>query len=385
MLRFLDAGESHGKGMVTIIEGIPYGLKIRAEDIEEELSRRRLGYGRGARMKLERDEVEILSGIRLGKTLGSPLAMMVRNAEYGKWSETMGIDGGEGREKLTRPRPGHADIAGALKYGTKDIRDILERASARETVGRVCAGAVAKVMLREMDMQVWSHVIRIGGVSYETGGRTPNMKEVEKADEDELRCLRGSVSRRMIDEINSAGKSGDSLGGTFEVLAYGLPAGLGSHVHWDKRLDSRLAASVMAIQAIKGVEIGDGFNLAGMRGSGAVDIIRHEDGRGFFRLSNHAGGIEGGITNGETLVLRAAMKPIPTMARAVESVDIESKERVEAATERADVCAVPAAAVIAESVVALVIADALMEKLGGDRMEEINLAFKKMKAEQAKF
>jgi chorismate synthase len=385
MLRFLDAGESHGKGIATIVEGLPYGIPIRAGEIESELNRRRLGYGRSGRMGLEKDVVEVFSGVRLGVTLGSPLTMLVRNAEYEKWYEAMRADGERKGGDMTRPRPGHADLAGALKYGTRDVRDILERASARETVGRVCAGAVAKRLLGFLDVYIYSHVLAVGGIKAESAVVTPGLEEIKRADEDPMRCLDAAASGRMREEVDLAREQGDSLGGVFEVIAYGLPAGIGSHVHWDRRLDARLAASVTAIQAIKGVEFGDGFALAGMRGSQAVDSISHEEGRGFFHPTNHAGGLEGGMTNGETLVVRAAMKPIPTLASPLDCVDLVTKEKVKAAVERADSCAVPAAAVVAESAVAFVLADALLEKLGGDNLEGIQARYKKMLREQADF
>lgn len=369
-LRYLDAGESHGRAVVVIVEGMPHGLEIGAARIEEELARRRLGYGRGGRMRLERDRVEILSGVRGGKTLGSPVALMIENAEHENWKEVMAAEGDIAAEPLTAIRPGHADLPGALKYATHDLRDVLERASARETLGRVCAGTLAKALLERLGMRTLSHVLSVGGIWAEARGpRSP--EELEGVDADPLRCLDPRASARMVERIDDARERGDSLGGVFEVVAFGVPPGIGSHVHWDRRLDARLAAAVMGIQAVKGVEIGDGFRLAEMPGSRAVDVLEYAGDTGFTRASNHAGGIEGGMSNGEPIVLRAAMKPIPTMRKAVDSVDLVSKEKVKAAVERADVCAVPAAAVIAESVVSLVIADALLEKTGGDSMQEI--------------
>lgn len=385
MLRFLDAGESHGPGVVTIVEGLPYGVPVSVQGIEGELARRRQGYGRGARMELERDEVEILGGVRGGMTLGSPVALLVRNAEYERWREVMPVEGEVKARPVTAPRPGHADLAGALKYGTRDIRDVLERSSARETVGRVCAGSLAKALLECFDIRVYSHVLRIGGIAVPLEKATPTATEMARADEDPVRCLHPETSLRMREEVDRAREEGDSLGGVFEVVAYGLPVGLGSHVHWDRRLDARLAAAVMGIQAIKGVEIGDGFRLAQMRGSAAADAVTHAPDRGFHRLSNHAGGLEGGMSNGEPLVVRAAMKPIPTLRRPLASVDLVSKERVDAAVERADVCAVPAAAVVAESAVAFVLADALMEKIGGDSLEEMKARFRELLARQKEF
>ncbi len=383
-MRYLDAGESHGKGMACIVEGLPYGLPLRAADVESELARRRLGYGRSDRMALERDEVEIFSGVRGGVTLGSPLTMLVRNAEYEKWRDVMAAEGGKNVEALTALRPGHADLAGALKYGTGDLRDILERASARETVGRVCAGAAARKLLHELGINVYSHVLEVGGVGSGAGRRVPSEDALANADGDPMRCLEGVASLLMRDAVDAARGSGDSLGGIFEVLAFGLPAGLGSHVHWDRRLDGRIAAAVMGIQAVKGVEIGDGFEAARTPGSQAMDAIYYEEGRGFRHRSNHAGGLEGGMTNGEPLVVRAAMKPIPTMAKPMPSVDLSSGEAVAAAVERADVCAVPAAAVIAESCVAFVLAGAMLAKTGGDSIDEIRVRLREVRERQAR-
>ncbi len=383
MLRYLDAGESHGKGMACVVEGMPHGVPLRAAHIERELARRRLGYGRGPRMALEEDRVELFSGVRAGMTLGSPIAMLVRNAERAKWESVMAAEGEPAAPPLTAPRPGHADLAGALKYGTRDLRDILERASARETVGRVCAGAVAGRLLGELGMEVCSHVLAVGAVrSREApGGLTPQL--LREADSDPMRCVDGEASLRMRAEVDAAREAGDSLGGIFQVVAFGVPAGLGSHAHWDRRLDARLAAAVMGIQAVKGVETGSGFALAAMRGSRAADEIFHEKGRGLYRGSNHAGGIEGGMSNGEPIVLQAAMKPIPTLRSPLRSVDIASGEAVEGAVERADVCAVPAAAVVAEACVAFVLAQALLEKTGGDAMREIEERFRAMAERQA--
>ncbi len=385
MLRFLDAGESHGKGIVTIVEGLPHGVMLSEADIENELSRRRLGYGRSPRMQLEADRAEIISGVRYGITVGSPVAVQVVNAEYEKWKRLMPLEAGDKESVMTMLRPGHADLAGALKYGTRDVRDVLERASARETVGRVCAGAVAKRILVELGITVCSHVIAIGCVQAESAGTIPARERMLAADEDALRCLDMDASRRMREEIDGARESGDSLGGIFEVAAYGICAGLGSHVHWDRRLDARLAAAVMSIQAVKGVEVGDGFRMSRMRGSDAADVILHDKEKGFYHRSNHAGGLEGGMTNGEEVVMRAAMKPIPTLADPADSVDLVSKHKVKAAVERADVCAVPAAAVIAEAAVAFVLADALLEKTGGDNIKEVRARYAEIVARQADF
>lgn len=360
-----------------IIEGMPYGLSFDISRIEKELTRRRLGYGRGVRMQMEEDKVQVLSGVRGGKTLGSPIAIVVNNVEQKKWEPIMRHDGYIEAEKLTAIRPGHADLPGALKYRTRDLRDILERASARETVGRVCAGAIAKLLLESLGIDVLSHVIAVGGIW--ASRRKINLpSELDGVDDDPMRCLDKVASSHMVKRIDEAEQHGESLGGVFEVIAFGVPPGLGSHVHWDRRLDARLASAIMAIQAVKGVEVGDGFGLADLPGSQAVDCIAYERGSGFYRISNHAGGIEGGMSNGEPVVLRAAMKPIPTMKSPVDSVDLVSKKKVKAAVERADICAVPAAAVIAESATALVLADALLEKTGGDSMEEIEDRFQKM-------
>ncbi len=385
MLRFLDAGESHGKGITTIVEGLPRGIPISTAYIERDLGRRRLGYGRSSRMELEGDRVEIMSGVRSGISLGSPVAMLVMNAEREKWRDLMPVEGEAEGDPLTGLRPGHADLAGALKYGTRDLRDVLERASARETVGRVCAGSLARALLAEVGVAVHSRVLEVGGIKVAGDDIFPSAEEMNKADEDAMRCLDPEASRLMREEIDRARDEGDSLGGVFEVAAYGLPAGLGSHVHWDRRLDARIAAAVMAIQAIKGIEIGGGFKLAGMRGSRAVDAIRHHEGRGFYHPSNMAGGLEGGMTNGEIVVVRAAMKPIPTLASPLDSVDLVSKREIKAAVERADVCAVPAAAVIAEAAVAFVLAGALLDKTGGDNMDEIRTRYAEIMRQQAEF
>jgi chorismate synthase len=385
MLRFLDAGESHGLGVAVIMEGFPYGVPLEAGEVEVELARRRLGYGRSNRMELEKDKVEIISGVRLGKTLGSPVTFMIKNAEYDKWRELMKVEGDEPVKAMTRIRPGHADLAGAIKYGTRDLRDILERASARETVGRVCAGTIAKKLLACLNIFIYSHVLSVGKRGVEGRGKTPSIEEIKKSDDDPMRCLDAVCSGYMREEIDRARDQGDTLGGIFEIVGYGLPCGLGSHVQWDRRLDARLGASVMSIQAIKGVEFGGGFAMAGEKGSEVADQIFHEHGKGFYRSSNHAGGLEGGMTNGEPLVLRAAMKPIPTLGSPCDSVDLVTKEKVTAGVERADICAVPAAAVVAESAVAWVLADALLEKTGGDSLEEIKSRYNTMVRRQTEF
>lgn len=385
MLRFLDAGESHGKAIIAILDGLPYGIPVDKQRIEQELSRRRLGYGRSARMELEDDDVQIMSGVRAGITVGGPVAIQVENDEHEKWAEVMKVEGKGNYEKLSRLRPGHADLSGAIKYGTSDVRNILERASARETVGRVCIGAIIKSFLAILDIEVYSHVLSIGSIHAKADGKSLSIAGLRRVDMNPLRCLDEEASEQMMKEVDEARARGDSLGGIFEVVSFGLPIGLGSHVHWDRKLDARLAMSIMSIQAIKGVEIGDGFMLANKRGSEVADVIYHEKGKGFMHRSNHAGGLEGGMTNGEPLVVRAAMKPIPTLASPLDSVDLVNKKRVKAAVERADVCAVPAAAVIAESAAALVLADALLEKTGGDSMDEIRKRFEAMLRFQVEF
>ncbi|MEW5746735.1 MAG: chorismate synthase [Nitrospirota bacterium] len=390
-LRLLTAGESHGKGLVGILEGIPAGLPLAAGDIDKELKRRQGGHGRGGRMKIEQDRAEILAGVRWGRTLGSPLALLVENRDWKNWQDGMSADTAhEGSlAPVTRPRPGHADLAGALKYSHRDLRNILERSSARETAIKVALGAVAKRLLAEFGVTVGSYVIQIGSAGMsrtsldDIRSRFSPESDLERIDASPVRCPDEAASRAMVELIDRAARNGDTLGGVFEVVAAGAPPGLGSHIQWDKRLDSRLAQALMGIQAIKGVEIGDGFDMAGRFGSEVMDEIfyssqpsaaghqhRGKDAPGFYRTTNHAGGIEGGITNGMPVIIRAAMKPIPTLKKALRSVDIETKEPFEAAYERSDTCAVPAAAVIAEAMAALVIADALLEKFGGDSVHE---------------
>lgn len=370
MIRFLDAGESHGKGITVIVEGIPYGVPFGSRRVEDELRRRRMGYGRSPRMSFEKDRVEILSGTRHGITLGSPVCMLVWNTEWEKWKDVMDPEERiSGVEPITAPRPGHADLPGCVKYGTKDVRDILERASARETVGRVCAGALAKAFLERFRIKIGSHVLRIGKVA----AKRPQLLEyhqIMQADQDPMRCLDRDASALMMKLVDEAIEKGDSLGGVFEVWAFGLPVGLGSHVHWDRRLDARLAMAVMSIQGVKGVEIGDGFALAECWGCDSLDLLLEEEGS-LRRVTNRAGGLEGGISNGMPLVIRGAMKPIPTLRKGVKTRDMVTGAITWALRERADVCAVPAAAVVAESMVAIVLADSLMEKIGGDSLQEM--------------
>ena len=377
MLRWLTAGESHGQALVAILEGLPAGVPVTTESVSDDLRRRRLGAGRGARMKFEQDEVRILGGVRHGLSLGSPVAIEVGNSEWPKWETVMSADpvdpdvlaGLARNAPLTRPRPGHADLVGMQKYGFDDARPVLERASARETAARVALGAVARSFLREAaDVSVLSHVVRIGGAAA-SGERIPQPDDADAIDDDPVRALDADASRRMQEEIDAAHGEGDTLGGVVEVVVHGLPPGLGSHVHWDRRLDARLAAALMGIQAIKGVEVGDGFGLAAIRGSAAQDEIVSDDGL-LRRTSGHSGGTEGGMSTGEVLRMRAAMKPISTIPRALQTVDVASGEPAKAINQRSDVCAVPAAGVVAEAMVALVLADSLMEKFGGDSVVE---------------
>ncbi|HAK88254.1 MAG: chorismate synthase [Nitrospirae bacterium GWC2_46_6] len=380
-LRFLTAGESHGKGLTGILEGIPAGLSLSSEDIDRELKRRQAGYGRGGRMKIESDRAEIISGVRWGKTIGSPISLLIENKDWKNWEQGMSSEAEHtgSIDAVTRPRPGHADLSGALKYDHKDIRNILERSSARETAMRVAIGAVAKKFLSEFGIDIGSYVIQIGSVQISNfKSQISNSEEIfQKAETSPVRCPDEEASKKMTGLIDGAVQKGDTLGGIFEVIVTGAPIGLGSHIQWDKRLDGRLAQALMGIQAIKGVEIGAGFETAKKSGSEVMDEIFYEKAKGnrqeaigFYRETNHAGGIEGGMTNGMPIVIRAAMKPIPTLKKALRSVDIITKEPFEAAYERSDTCAVPAAAVIGEAMTALVISDALIEKFGGDSMEE---------------
>jgi chorismate synthase len=383
-LRYITSGESHGRAMAVIIEGVPSGLEISPSDIDSELMRRQGGYGRGGRMRIESDTVQILSGIRLGRTIGSPITLLVENRDWANWEEVMAVEPQKGQpHPVTRPRPGHADLAGAMKYNTHDIRDVLERSSARETVSRVAAGAVAKRFLSEFDIRVVSYVTEIGGVGsrisnlVSQGSEKRIMGLFKKAERSRVRCPDKEAERAMIRRIDQARTDGDTLGGVFEVVVLGVPAGLGSYAQWDRRLNARLAHAVMGIQAIKGVEIGLGFEMAGRCGSEVMDEIyyRQRTGR-FYRKTNNAGGIEGGMSNGMPIVVRAAMKPIPTLRNPLSSVDIVTKRSFRAVYERSDICAVPSASVIGEAVVALVIADAFLEKFGGDSMEEVRRNYK---------
>ncbi len=374
-MRYLTAGESHGKAIVTIVEGMPSHVPVERERLEGELSRRRLGYGRGGRMAIETDRVEILSGVRYGRTLGSPLCLKVENADHENWLEVMASGGNAVPvDPLTVPRPGHADLAGSQKYGTKDIRDILERASARETLGRVLAGSVARILLEQLGMEIISHVTGIGDLDI-TVDVLPERGSTPLIDESPLRCLERSREAEMMALIDAASEAGDSLGGRFQVVALGVSAGLGSHVHWDRRADGRLAQSIMSIPAIKAVWMGSGYEVSRKRGSQAQDAIILNAG-GWSRNTNRAGGIEGGITNGRPLVVNAAMKPIPTIRAGIASADMVTKQESTPASERADTCAVPAAAVVAESAVAWVLAELVLEKFGGDTLEELQSRYR---------
>lgn len=370
MLRFLTAGESHGPALVAVVEGLPAGLPVLVEELGAELARRRLGFGRGARMKIEQDELEILGGIRHGRTLGSPVAIVIRNTEFAqKWAEEMSPHPGEATKQLTAPRPGHADLVGMMKYDTHDARDILERASARETAARTVVGYLAKQLLAELDIAVLSHVVSIGTVSA-PADVVPLPEHLEQIDASPVRVFDPSAEEAMIREIEAARADRNTLGGVVEVLAYGVPVGVGSHVHWDRKLDGRLAEALMSIQAIKGVEVGDGFTTATRRGSEAHDELHASD-EGPVRHTNRAGGTEGGMTNGDPLRLRAAMKPISTVPRSLQTVDVVSKEAKTAFYERSDVVAVPAAGVVAEQMVAIVLAQEIQRQFGGDTVSDL--------------
>ncbi|MBE9536818.1 MAG: chorismate synthase [Proteobacteria bacterium] len=393
MLRYVTAGESHGQALITVIENVPSNLFVTPETINHDLKRRQSGYGRGGRMKIESDQVQILSGVRHGKTIGSPVTMLIENLDWKNWSEIMSPEPTEISEDdkkraqpVTRPRPGHADISGAIKYNQSDIRNILERSSARETAARVAAGAFAKTLLKEFGIEVYSWVAEIGGIMmedchvpgslyYSNIDSQPELSELfAAAEKSEVRCPSPELTKSIKKRIDKAKEDGDSLGGIFEIVVSGLPVGLGSHVQADKKLDGLIAGAVMSVQAIKGVEIGIGFEEGRRPGSLAHDEIAYEDGK-FNRKTNHAGGIEGGMTNGKDVVVRSVMKPIPTLYKPLMSVDMCTKEPFEASIERSDVCAVPAASVIGEAVVAFEIAKAFLDKFGGDSIEEIRRNF----------
>lgn len=383
MLRYLTAGESHGPALVAILEGMPSNVPVTAADINFHLRRRMGGYGRGGRMKIEQDEVEILGGVRHGKTLGSPISLMVRNRDWENWKDVMAPEGTERqsqseRRALTRPRPGHADLIGGLKYDHQDLRNVLERASARETAARVAVGSVCKCLLQQFGIQVVSHVVEMGGIRAKTVGLTP-AEIVARAEDSLVRCADPEATQAIMAKVDEARARGTSLGGVFEVLVVDPPVGLGSYVHWDHRLDGRLAQALMSIQAIKGVEIGLGFEMSRRFGSEVQDEIFYRTpgsgggmtDEGFYRRTNHGGGLEGGMTTGQALVLRAAMKPLSTQYKPLASVDVVTKEASQAGVERSDITAVPAAGVVGEAVVAFVIAQALCEKFGADSLTEM--------------
>ncbi|MGI9021176.1 MAG: chorismate synthase [Solirubrobacterales bacterium] len=374
--RFTTAGESHGPGLVAIVEGLPAGLELERERLDREMARRQLGHGRGGRMKIETDSVEIRSGVRHGLTLGSPVAVLVANRDYANWEERMNpwpVDAEV--EEVHTPRPGHADLAGLQKYGFSDVRNVLERASARETAARVAAGALAKEFLRSVGVEVHSHVIRIGSVATPEP-QTLRAEDFAGVDESPVRCLNDAVAGEMVEEINRLRKANESLGGVFEVRAFGLVPGIGSHVSWEERLDSRLAQAIVSIQAVKGVSVGEAWEVAGRPGSEAHDEIFHSAERGWHRRTNRAGGVEGGMTNGEDLVVRGALKPISTLTKPLRSVDTETLEPAQALRERTDSTVVPAAGVVAEAMVALVLARAYREKLGGDHIDDVLAALR---------
>jgi chorismate synthase len=372
--RFTTAGESHGPGLVAIVEGLPAGLELDREALDRDMARRQLGHGRGGRMKIERDAVEIRSGVRHGRTLGSPIAVLVANRDYPNWDERMNpwpVDGEV--EEVHTPRPGHADLAGVLKFGHTDVRNVLERASARETAARVAAGGVAKAFLTELGVTVHSHVLQIGSVR---AAERERLEPADFADVDDspVRCLDPEAGALMVDEIDRLRKANETLGGTFEVIAFGLVPGLGSHVSWEERLDARLAQAVVSIQAIKGIALGEAWEIAGRPGSEAHDEIFWLEAGGWARETNRAGGLEGGMSNGEPLIVRAAMKPLSTLTQPLRSVDTETKEPAEALRERTDSTTVPAAAVVGEAMVALALARAYREKLGGDHIDDVRAA-----------
>lgn len=372
-MRYLTAGESHGPALVGILEGMPAGLRLSKDAIDRELARRQGGYGRGMRMKIERDEIEWLAGLRFGETIGAPIALLIRNRDHQNWLDRMAPEGERSGRPFTRPRPGHADLAGAQKYDRADARDILERASARETAMRVALGAIAKAFLGSFSIEVLSHVVALGGVEAH-----PASLDRDRIEASPVRCADDAAAERMMQAIDEAQLRGDTLGGVVEAVATGVPVGLGSHVQWDRKLDGRLARALMAIPAIKGVEVGQGFWSAGQPGSEVHDEIVFEDGR-YVRPTNRAGGSEGGISNGEAIVVRAAMKPLSSLRRPLRSVDMETKEEFLAQVERSDITAVPAAGVVVEAVLALELADLMLEKFGGDTMADVAQALQHYK------
>jgi chorismate synthase len=367
MFRFLTAGESHGKGLVAIVEGMPAGLALDEDYIARDLARRQKGYGRGSRMAIEHDRAEIISGVRHGLTMGSPISLLIWNRDWESWKQVMSVLPVEQEvEPVTRLRPGHADLAGAMKYNLDDVRPILERASARETASRVAVGAVARKLLAELDVEIHSHTVCIGG----HWAKQVNKVDWSRVEKSPVRCADSKAGKAMLSAIDEAKKAGDSLGGVFEAIASGIPIGLGSHVHWDRRLDGRIAQAMVSINAVKGVEVGAGFNVANLPGSQIHDIIELDAKHGWRHATNRAGGIEGGMSNGEPIIVRVAVKPIPTMSKPLPSVDLRTGEKVEAHFERSDICVVPAAGVIGEAMLAIVLAEAILEKFGGDHIDE---------------
>ena len=384
MLRFFTAGESHGQALIAWISGLPAGVPVDLEFVNREMHRRQLGYGRGGRQKIEKDQAEFLAGVRHGKTIGAPIAIRIENRDWKNWEKALPVEDADGADDsgrdsqrhLTSPRPGHADLAGALKFNFHDARYILERASARETAARTSAGAVAKLLLREFGMSVLSHTIAVGHVKLERAAQWSEIESICANLDSPLRCVDAEIEGRMKGEVDKALRAGDSVGGIFEVVARGVPPGLGSHAQWDEKLDGRLARAVMSIQAVKGVEIGTGIANATSYGTEVQDEIRYDaESKRFRRSSNRAGGIEGGITNGENVVVRGYLKPISTLRRALGSADLKTKESIKAAYERSDICVVPAAGVIAEAMVGYVLAESFLEKFGGDSLEETRRNF----------
>jgi chorismate synthase len=375
-MRLITAGESHGPGLTCIIEGLPAGLTLHRDELDRDLTRRQLGHGRGGRMKIERDRLEVTSGVRHGRTLGGPIALSVRNRDYANWEERMNPWPVEASvPEVHLPRPGHADLVGTQKYGLSDVRDILERASARETAARVAGGAVAKALLKQLGVTVFSHVIQITGV---TAPRRDDLVPDDFAgvDESPVRCLDPDTTKAMVAEIDRLRKENESLGGVFEVRAFGLVPGLGSHVSWEERLDGRLGQAILSIQAIKAVAIGDGIEVAALPGSQAHDEIFYDQDRGYYRETNRSGGLEGGMTTGDTLVVRGSMKPLPTLTKPLRSVDVATHQPAEALRERTDSCTVPAAGVVGEAMVAFVLADAYRRKFGGDHIDDLRTALR---------
>jgi chorismate synthase len=377
-LKFMTSGESHGRGLIALIEGIPAGLSLSAADVDTDLKRRQQGHGRGGRMKIEQDRVIFMSGIRWGVTLGSPVSLLIENKDWANWQDGMSSDAEKTNsiQAVTKPRPGHADLPGVIKYNQTDVRNILERSSARETAARVAAGAVARKFLAEFGISIGSYVTSIGSAAMDETAFSAGSNISSAADESPVRCPDKEASARMVELIDNAAAKGDTLGGIFRIVVTGIPAGLGSHIQWDKRLNARLMMSVGSIQAIKGVEVGMGFEAARKSGSEVMDEIFSAPGKGIFRNTNNAGGIEGGISNGMPILISAAMKPIPTLKKPLRSVDLKTGEAIEAAYERSDTCAVPAASVVGEAMAAICLADAMLDKFGGDSMEEIKRHFK---------